>query len=36
MAKGVIDTEDVVYYLSFILVFLFLTLRVIESNRWRG
>ena len=36
MAKGVIDTEDVIYYLSFILVFLFLTLRVIESNRWRG
>jgi ABC-2 type transport system permease protein len=36
LAKGVVDTEDIVYYLGFILVFLFLTLRVIESHRWRG
>lgn len=36
LAKGVVDSEDIVYYLSFILLFLFLTLRAIESNRWRG
>ena len=36
LARGVIDTEDIIYYLVFIMVFLFLTLRVIESNRWRG
>lgn len=35
-AKGVIDTKDVVYYLSFIFVFLFLTLRSLESKKWRG
>lgn len=34
--KGVIDTKDIVYYLSFIFFFLFLTLRSLESNRWRG
>ncbi len=36
LAKGVVDTEDIVYYLGFILVFLFLTLRAVEANRWRG
>ncbi len=36
LARGVIDTEDIIYYIGFILVFLFLTLRAIESNRWRG
>jgi ABC-2 type transport system permease protein len=36
LAKGVIDTEDIIYYLSFILIFLFLTLRSIESKRWKG
>ncbi len=35
-AKGVIDTEDLIYYGVFIFLFLFLTLRVMESNRWRG
>jgi len=35
-AKGVIDTEDVVYYLIFITLFLFLTLRILESKKWRG
>ena len=35
-AKGVIDTKDLVYYLSVIVFALFLTLRSLESKRWRG
>jgi ABC-2 type transport system permease protein len=35
-AKGLIDTKDLIYYLNFTLFFLFLTLRSLESNRWRG
>ncbi len=35
MAKGVLDTEDIIYYLCFIVLFLFLTLRSLESKRWR-
>ncbi len=35
LAKGVVDSEDVIYYLCFIFVFLFLTLRSLESKRWR-
>jgi len=35
LAKGVIDTEDVIYYLAFVGLFLFLTLRSLETNRWR-
>ncbi len=35
LAKGVLDTEDIIYYLCFIILFLFLTLRSLESNRWR-
>lgn len=35
-AKGIIDTADIVFYLSFIFFFLFLTLRVLESGRIRG
>jgi ABC-2 type transport system permease protein len=33
--RGVIDTKDVIFYLSFIFFSLFLTTRVIESRRWR-
>jgi ABC-2 type transport system permease protein len=33
--RGVIDTKDVIFYLSFIFFALFLTSRVIESRRWR-
>lgn len=36
MAKGVVDTEDIIYYLLFVTLFLFLTLRSLESKRWRG
>jgi ABC-2 type transport system permease protein len=35
-ARGIIDTADVAYYLLFIFFFLFLTLRSLESKRWRG
>ena len=35
-AKGIIDTADLAYYLCFIFFFLFLTLRSLESKRWRG
>lgn len=34
--KGVIDTNDIVYYLNFSVFFLFLSSRVLESNRWRS
>jgi len=36
LAKGVVDTEDIIYYLLFTTLFLFLTVRTIESKRWRG
>jgi ABC-2 type transport system permease protein len=35
-AKGVIDSRDFLYYIFFIALFLFLTLRQMESHRWRG
>ncbi|MGV7221162.1 MAG: ABC transporter permease subunit [Nitrospinales bacterium] len=33
--KGILDTRDIVYYLSLISFFLFLTHRVLDSRRWR-
>ncbi len=33
--KGLIDTRDVVYYLSTTFFFLFLTVRSVESRKWR-
>ena len=33
--KGILDTSDIVYYLSVIIFGLFLTHRVLESRRWR-
>ncbi|HLC30865.1 MAG TPA: hypothetical protein VJM51_08810, partial [Dehalococcoidia bacterium] len=33
--RGVIDTKAVVYYLSFIAVTLFFTVRSLETRRWR-
>jgi ABC-2 type transport system permease protein len=33
--RGVIDTSALVYYFSFIVLFLFLTVRSIDSMRWR-
>lgn len=35
-AKGVLDTSDITYFISFFAMFLFLTLRVLESKQWRG
>lgn len=34
--KGVIDTKHLVFYLSFIAFGLFLTLKSVDSERWRG
>ncbi|MEY4168372.1 MAG: hypothetical protein RIR52_2196, partial [Acidobacteriota bacterium] len=34
-AQGVIDTSSIVFYLSVTVLGLFLTLRIIESMRWR-
>jgi ABC-2 type transport system permease protein len=34
-ARGVVDTRTVVFYVSATFFFLFLTLRVVESRRWR-
>jgi ABC-2 type transport system permease protein len=34
--KGVLDTKHLVYYLSFITFGLFLTVRSVDSERWRG
>ena len=33
--RGVVDTRDVIYYLSVTAVFLFLSVRSIETERWR-
>jgi len=33
--RGVIDSNGVIYYLSMVMVFLFLTIRSIETRRWR-
>jgi ABC-2 type transport system permease protein len=35
-AQGLIDTQDVLFYILFIFYFLFFTLRVVESRNWRG
>jgi ABC-2 type transport system permease protein len=35
-AKGVIETKDVIYYVNLTILSLFLTMRSLESKRWRG
>jgi ABC-2 type transport system permease protein len=35
-AKGVLDTKDIIYYVNFTLLALFLTLRSLEARRWNG
>ena len=35
-AKGVLDTKDIIYYLDFTLLALFLASRSLESRRWNG
>jgi ABC-2 type transport system permease protein len=32
--RGIVDTRYVVFYLTMTLLFLFLTLKVVESRRW--
>jgi ABC-2 type transport system permease protein len=34
-ARGIVDTRHVVFYLSLTVLFLFLTLKVVESRRWK-
>jgi ABC-2 type transport system permease protein len=34
MARGVIDTRDLLYYFSMIFLFLYLTTRAVESRKW--
>lgn len=36
LTKGVLDTQDVVYFAALVALFLFLTARVLESRKWRG
>ena len=36
LTRGVVDTQDVVYFIAFSALFLFLTARVLESRKWRG
>jgi ABC-2 type transport system permease protein len=35
LTRGLIEVRDLVYYISFIAVFLFLTMRSLETRRWR-
>jgi ABC-2 type transport system permease protein len=35
ISRGVIDSRDVIYYLSLIFFFLFLAVRTLESRKWR-
>lgn len=35
IAKGVIDTKDIIYYISFIFLFLWLNAQVIEKREWK-
>ena len=36
IAKGVVDTSDVIYYVSFIVLFLFLNVYAVQSRRYAG
>jgi ABC-2 type transport system permease protein len=35
MPRGVIDTKDVIFFLSIIVVCLFITTQIIGARRWR-
>lgn len=35
MVRGIIDTKDILYYVSAAVLFLFLSTRVVESRRWK-
>jgi ABC-2 type transport system permease protein len=34
-ARGILDLSSVIYYITVMVVFLFLTIRSVESHRWR-
>ncbi len=36
LAKGLIDTRDIIFYILFISFFLFCNLRYLDSKKWRG
>jgi ABC-2 type transport system permease protein len=36
MARGVIDTNDLIFYLNLTVFFLFMCARVLDSTRWRS
>ncbi len=36
LLKGLVDSRDILYYLLFIVFFLFCTLRVLDSKKWRS
>lgn len=36
LTRGMVDTQDVVYFVALAALFLFLTARVLESRKWRG
>lgn len=33
--KGIIDTRDIIYFVTAIVLFLFITMRVVESRKWK-
>ena len=33
--KGIVDTRDVIYYVSFTALLIFIVVRIVESRRWR-
>lgn len=35
ISKGIIDSKDIIYYFSFIFLFLFLNTKVIEGRKWK-
>ena len=35
MVRGIIDTKDIIYLLSVIVLFLFLSTRMVEARRWK-
>jgi len=35
IARGVIDSRDLIYYFSMMFLFLFLTVQVLESRKWK-
>jgi ABC-2 type transport system permease protein len=36
VGRGVIDTRDMIYYLSIIFLFLYFTIRSVETRKWKG